>query len=136
MLAETLALDPVHPCKRLFVQRQAVRSTPIPSGFDGPALRAALEHRFGRAADRESVRRLRRGLGEVRRHRSPRRSVALRLLGHADAGGRALHRGDTMFRVPHRIDPAHLVPVETIVRDGVTMLRCPNTTGGIVTASR
>ena len=30
-----------------------------------------------------------------------------------------------MFRVPHRIDPIHLVPVETIVRDGVTMLRLP-----------
>ena len=27
--------------------------------------------------------------------------------------------------MPHRIDPQHLVPVETIERDGVTMLRLP-----------
>ena len=31
----TLALDPVHACKRLFVQRQAVKKYPDPSGFDG-----------------------------------------------------------------------------------------------------
>ena len=39
--------------------------------------------------------------------------------------GRTAHRGDTMFGVPRRVDPTHLVPVETIVRDGVTMLRLP-----------
>src|SRR6185437_2079499 len=37
---ETLALDPVHACKRLFVQRQAVKKYPDPSGFDGAALGA------------------------------------------------------------------------------------------------
>ena len=46
---ETHALDPIHACKRLFVQRQAVKKYPDPSGFDGPALRAALEARFGEA---------------------------------------------------------------------------------------
>ena len=40
-------------------------------------------------------------------------------------GGSAAHPGNTLFRVPHRIDPQHLVPVETIERDGVTMLRLP-----------
>ena len=39
--------------------------------------------------------------------------------------GRAAHRGDTLFRVPHQLDYQHLVPVETIERDGVTMLRLP-----------
>ena len=43
----THALDPVHACKRLFVQRQAVKKHPDPAGFDGPALRAALEARMG-----------------------------------------------------------------------------------------
>ena len=41
------------------------------------------------------------------------------------ADGRAAHRGGTLFHVPRRIDPQHLVPVETIERDGVTMLRLP-----------
>ena len=30
-----------------------------------------------------------------------------------------------LFKVPHRLDMQHLVPVETIERDGVTMLRLP-----------
>ena len=44
---ETHALDPIHACKRLFVQRQAVKKYADPSGFDGAALRAALEALFG-----------------------------------------------------------------------------------------
>ena len=39
--------------------------------------------------------------------------------------GQAFHHGGTLFHVPRRIDPQHLVPVETIERDGVTMLRLP-----------
>jgi NADPH-dependent glutamate synthase beta subunit-like oxidoreductase/NAD(P)H-flavin reductase len=125
LLEQTLALDPVHACKRLFVQRQAVRKYPDPSDFDGPALRSALEQRFDqpmteqvfaffvasweKADDTDSL------------------DDALRYASWATltAAGRAAHRGDTMFRVPQRVDPLHLVPVETIVRDGVTMLRLP-----------
>ena len=123
--ADTLALDPVHACKRLFVQRQAVRKYADPAGFDGPALRAGLEARFGQpfsekafaaavtaweaAADAEAL------------------DIALRYAAWATLTpeGRAAHKGDTMFHVPHRVDPMHLVPVETIVRDGVTMMRLP-----------
>jgi NADPH-dependent glutamate synthase beta subunit-like oxidoreductase/NAD(P)H-flavin reductase len=125
LLEQTLALDPVHACKRLFVQRQAVKKYPDPSEFDGPALRAALEERFDqslteqvfaffvtsweKAADTEAL------------------DIALRYASWATLtpAGRAAHRTDTMFRVPQRVDPMHLVPVETIVRDGVTMLRLP-----------
>ncbi len=39
--------------------------------------------------------------------------------------GAAAHPANTLFRVPHRLDFQHLVPVETIERDGVTMLRLP-----------
>ncbi|MGA9014124.1 MAG: pyridine nucleotide-disulfide oxidoreductase, partial [Acetobacteraceae bacterium] len=46
---ETIALDPIHACKRLFVQRQAVKKYPDPSGFDGPTLRIALEALLGEA---------------------------------------------------------------------------------------
>ncbi len=123
--ARTHALDPVHACKRLFVQRQAVKKYPDPAGFDGPALRAALEARIGAAltdlafatavaaweaaADADAL------------------DLALRYAAWATltSAGRAAHKGATLFRVPHRIDPLHLVPVETIERDGVTMLRLP-----------
>ncbi len=121
----TLALDPVHACKRLFVQRQAVKKYPDPAGFDGPALGAALEARFGeplteasfarhvahfeKSADAEA-------LDEAARY------AAWATLTEA---GRAAHPGNILFRVPHKVDPLHLVPVETIERDGVTMLRLP-----------
>jgi NADPH-dependent glutamate synthase beta subunit-like oxidoreductase/NAD(P)H-flavin reductase len=122
----TLALDPIHTCKRLFVQRQAVRKYPDPAGFDGPALRAALEARFHEpltelsfalhvshwdtALDADAL------------------DLAMRYAAWATLtpAGRAAHPGNTLFRVPHKLDPMHLVAVETIVRDGVTMLRLPD----------
>ena len=39
--------------------------------------------------------------------------------------GQARHKRGLLFKVPHRLDMHHLVPVETIERDGVTMLRRP-----------
>ena len=39
--------------------------------------------------------------------------------------GQARHKRGLLFRVPHRLDMHHLVPVETIERHGVTMLRRP-----------
>ena len=36
LLAETLALDPVHACKRLFVQRQAVKKSPTRPASTAP----------------------------------------------------------------------------------------------------
>ena len=66
---ETHALDPIHACKRLFVQRQAVKKYPDPSGFDGAALRAALEARFGEPLTERALRRACRGVGNGRRCR-------------------------------------------------------------------
>jgi NADPH-dependent glutamate synthase beta subunit-like oxidoreductase/NAD(P)H-flavin reductase len=125
LASETHALDPIHACKRLFVQRQAVKKYPDPSGFDGPGLRAALEALIGetltertfavhvatweKAGDAETL------------------DVALRYAAWATLteAGHAAHPGNTLFRVPHRLDYEHLVPVETIERDGVTMLHLP-----------
>ncbi|HEX5327022.1 MAG TPA: FAD-dependent oxidoreductase, partial [Acetobacteraceae bacterium] len=122
---QTLALDPIHSCKRLFVQRQAVKKYPDPSGFDGPALRAALEARIGDELTERSF-----ALHVSRWEKSTDADAldtAMRYAAWATltAGGRAAHPGNTLFRVPHRLDPMHLVPVETIERDGVAMLRLP-----------
>ncbi len=121
----TRTLEPIHACKRLFVQRQAVRKYADPSAFDGAALRADLEARFGapfseaafaahvetweQAADAEAL------------------DVALRYAAWATLtpAGRARHHGDTLFGVPRKLDFQHLVPVETIERNGVTMQRLP-----------
>jgi NADPH-dependent glutamate synthase beta subunit-like oxidoreductase/NAD(P)H-flavin reductase len=39
--------------------------------------------------------------------------------------GQARHRRGLLFKVPHRLDMHHLVPVETVEQHGVTMLRLP-----------
>ena len=39
--------------------------------------------------------------------------------------GQALHKAGVLFKLPHKVDPHHLVPVETEVVDGVTMLKLP-----------
>ncbi|HUN39537.1 MAG TPA: FAD-dependent oxidoreductase [Acetobacteraceae bacterium] len=122
---ETAALDPIHACKRLFVQRQAVKKYPDCAGFDGPALRADLEARMGvpfteqafanhvadweKAPDADAI------------------DLAMRYAAWATLTpeGKAAHQGGTLFRVPHRLDYNHLVPVRTIERDGVTMLHLP-----------
>ena len=123
--AETLRLDPVHACKRLFVQRQAVKKYADVSGLDGTALRAELEALMGA------------GLSEVGFANAVAQwetdanaaalDVALRYAAWAtlSAEGRARHADGTLFRVPHKVDPQHLVPVETVERDGVTMQRLP-----------
>ena len=54
-----------------------------------------------------------------------RRRARIRRLGDAGPGRADRHRRGLLFRVPHRLDMHHLVPVETIVRHGVTMMRRP-----------
>ncbi len=107
------------------MQRQAVKQHPDPSGFDGPGLRAALEARFGEVLTEQSFAR------HVTHWEKSADAEALDLAARyaawatLTAAGRAAHPGNTLFQVPRRIDPLHLVPVETIERDGVTMLRLP-----------
>ena len=123
LMQETLALDPIHACKRLFVQRQAVKKYPDPSSFDGPALRAALEARMHAAlTERGFATRVLAWEGDPEALDAALRYAAWATL---TPEGQAFHRGGTLFRVPARVDQQHLVPVETIERDGVTMLRLP-----------
>ena len=123
--AATAALDPVHACKRLFVQRQAAKKYPDPAGFDGAALKAALESRIGAPLTEPGF------AAAVASWEAAKDEAALDLAARYAAwaaltpAGRHAHPGGTLFHVPQRIDPQHLVPVETEMRDGVTMLRLP-----------
>jgi NADPH-dependent glutamate synthase beta subunit-like oxidoreductase/NAD(P)H-flavin reductase len=120
---DTLALDPVHACKRLFVQRQAVKSYADPFAFDGPALRTALEAAMGEPLTEPGFARF----VTAREGDTEALDLAMRYAAWATLtpAGKAFHQGGTLFRVPQRVDPQQLVPVETIERDGVTMLRLP-----------
>ncbi len=129
IVAATSALDPVHACRRLFVQRRAVKTYPDPRNFDGMALRRQLEALMGEALTE-------RGFADhVARWEANREAagaaealdLALRYAAWASLTeeGQAQHRGGILFHVPHKIEPAHLLPLETMERDGVTMLRLP-----------
>ncbi len=123
--AQTAALDPVHACKRLFVQRQAVKKHPDPSAFDADALRRELEQAMAGKLDEA------RFAAHVdawqKTEHADLLDLAMRYAAWATLtpAGQALHGGGTLFHVPRKVDPQHLVPVETIERDGVTMLRLP-----------
>jgi NADPH-dependent glutamate synthase beta subunit-like oxidoreductase/NAD(P)H-flavin reductase len=125
LAVETRRLDPIHACKRLFVQRQAVKRYPDPAGFDGAALRATLEAAMavplGELAFAQAVARW------ESESATELLDTALRYAAWATLTepGQAAHRGGTLFHVPRKIDPQHLVPFETIIRDGVTMRRLP-----------
>src|SRR5271165_158194 len=125
LAARTDALDPVHACKRLFVQRQAVKKYPDPAALDGRALGAALAERLGAPVSDSSFAAgvaAFEAAGDAEAIDLAMRYAAWATLTEA---GHAAHPDSTLFRVPHKIDPQHLVPVETILRDGVTMLRLP-----------
>ena len=123
------ALAPLYSVKRLFVQRRAAKKygPDQAAAFDGAALREELEPLLG---------------GEL---------TDLRFAEHVDAWmkaeadnataldlaaryaawathtppGQALHKAGILFKLPHKVDPHHLVPVETEVVEGVTMLKLP-----------
>ncbi|MGH7057274.1 MAG: FAD-dependent oxidoreductase, partial [Acetobacteraceae bacterium] len=121
----THELDPLHACRRLFVQRQAVKKYPGAAAFDGPAIRRELEARMGEPLTEAAF------AAHVARWEDAREAEPLDLaLCYADwaclsVAGQAAHRGGILFSAPHRTEPTRLLALCTIERDGVTMLRLP-----------
>jgi NADPH-dependent glutamate synthase beta subunit-like oxidoreductase/NAD(P)H-flavin reductase len=125
LAARTHALDPVHACKRLFVQRQAIKKYADAAALDGAALGAALAARLGGPITDESFAS---GVAAAQTAEDAETlDLAMRYAAWATLteAGHAAHPDSTLFRAPRKLDPQHLVPVETIVRDGVTMMRLP-----------
>ena len=130
------ALAPLYDCKRLFVQRYVARSIKPDAAMalDGAKVTAeakvparledgleAWELAFALA-----VRDL---LGADFKVETPTPALealiryAAWALHHPD--GRKRHRDGPLFKVPHKLDFEHLVPIETEVVDGVTRLKLP-----------
>jgi NADPH-dependent glutamate synthase beta subunit-like oxidoreductase/NAD(P)H-flavin reductase len=119
----THELDPVHACKRAFVQRFAVKKYPDPTNFDGQELRRELEARLqAKLTDRRFAAAV---ATWERDCDSDALDIAARYAAWATLtdSGLATHPDSTLFRVPHRVDPKHLIALETIERDGVTIMR-------------
>ena len=103
VVAQTKHLDPIHACKRLFVQRQAVKKYADPSGFNGAALRAELEQMMMGEKLTETSFATHVEAWE-RNDRKEWLDTALRYAAWATltAEGRAFHKGGTLFRVPQK----------------------------------
>src|SRR5262249_47293938 len=123
------ALAPLYEVKRLFVQRRAAKkySPDQADSFDGDALRAELEPLLGgeltelRFAERVEL------WMKAEAENSAALECAARYAAWAvhTEEGRRRHKSGVLFKVPHKVDPFHLIPVDTEVVDGVTMLKLP-----------
>src|SRR6202047_5368219 len=128
-------LAPLYSVKRLFVQRRAVKGVKEADAMaiDGAGLAGDLDRLLGAPPDEPIAKWERRyaghvadWLGDEAGNAGP-LEVAQRYAAWATLSpeGRRKHRRGVLFKVPHRLDMHHLVPIETVERDGVTMLRLP-----------
>jgi NADPH-dependent glutamate synthase beta subunit-like oxidoreductase/NAD(P)H-flavin reductase len=130
-------LAPLYSVKRLFVQRQAIRGVKKADAeeFDERRLGQELDRLMGATlGDAPSIATWERryaehvtnwmgdeatNAGSLETARCYARWATL------SDDGRRKHRRGVLFKVPHPLDMQHLVPVETMIRDGITMLRLP-----------
>jgi NADPH-dependent glutamate synthase beta subunit-like oxidoreductase/NAD(P)H-flavin reductase len=130
-------LAPLYAVKRLFVQRRAVKGVKEADAeeLDGPGLARELDRLMGTTLDepiiaaaweRRYAEHVANWLADETANDEP-LATAQRYAAWATLSeeGRRKHRRGVLFKLPHRLDMQHLVPVETVVRGGVTMLRRP-----------
>ncbi|MBV8240253.1 MAG: pyridine nucleotide-disulfide oxidoreductase, partial [Hyphomicrobiales bacterium] len=123
------ALAPLYAVKRLFVQRRAAKKygPDQAATFDGQALREELEPLLGgELTELRFAQRVDAWMKAEAEHAAA-IDLAARYAAWAThtPQGRHRHRGGVLFKVPHKIDPHHLIAVETEVVDGAAMLKLP-----------
>jgi len=120
-------LAPIYAIKRNFVQRKAVPKIPKEQAetFDGDALGAELDRLFGEPlTELAFAEHVSRWLAAEADH-APEIDVAMRYAAWATltAEGHDRHRHGVLFKIPHKLDMMHLVPVESTQVDSVPALR-------------
>ncbi len=123
------ALATLYTCKRLFVQRRAAKAFKPDQAatFDGAALRTGLEALLGVGFDEPTFAHQVMAWADDEATHAEALALAERYAAWAlhTPAGQARHHHGVLFQIPSRLDAHRLVPVETIVVDGVTMLRLP-----------
>ncbi len=129
-------LAPLYDCKRLFVQRYVTRAIKADEALmlDGDSVTSGVKVAASLADGLESwelafalaVRDL---VGAEFKVETPTPEIEA-LARYAawalhNPEGKKRHRDGPLFKVPHKIDPEHLVPVETEVVGGVTRMKLP-----------
>jgi NADPH-dependent glutamate synthase beta subunit-like oxidoreductase/NAD(P)H-flavin reductase len=120
------ALAPLFECKRLFVQRRAMKAMKPEEAamLDGDALSADLAGLFGGPWQELDFARQVMGWLADETANADRLATAARYAAWALASdkGRKRHRLGRLFKVPAKRDPFQLVPGERLCRDGVERL--------------
>jgi NADPH-dependent glutamate synthase beta subunit-like oxidoreductase/NAD(P)H-flavin reductase len=122
-------LAPLLAFKRKFVQKRAISGVTKEqaSSINGLALAAELDSLFGEPLTQSSFfEHVSRWLENETEH-APWIQTAARYAAWAalsPAGIRKHHR-DVLFKVPHKLDPFHLIPVEEVADQGLVKLRLP-----------
>ena len=130
-------LAPLYAVKRQFVQRKAMNAfkPDVAATFDGPRLRAELEAAIGDHADVQAFELAFARAVTVWQQDEASHAAALDLALRYAAWashtheGKAAHRRGVMFRAPRKLDMMRLVPVETVVVNGVPALQRPGDEG-------
>ena len=127
--ARDQALAPIYSVKRQFVQRRSAKKfTPVQAeSFDGDALREQLErHLGGELTELRFSEKVESWLG-VEAENSEALDVAARYAAWAthSAEGKRRHGNGVLFKIPHKIEPEHLVPIETATVGGIASLCFP-----------
>ncbi|MBZ5605561.1 MAG: FAD-dependent oxidoreductase, partial [Acidobacteriia bacterium] len=116
-------LEPLYSVKRRFVQKKAISgvSEAQAETINGAALAAELESIFNAPLTEAAfVEHVSKWLDDEPAHKAH-LAVAQQYAAWAalSPAGKAKHHGGVLFRVPHKLDPLHLVPVEKITIDGI-----------------
>ncbi len=112
------ALAPLYALKRKFVQKKAISGVTAAqaSALDGPDLAAELESLWAEPLTETSfVKHVSAWLEEESAHPAGLHIAAQYAAWAAlSNAGRRKHRGDVLFKVPHKLDMQHLVPIEAV----------------------
>src|SRR5215472_4420599 len=123
------AVAPMLAFKRKFIQKRAISGvTPDQAAaIDGPALAAELEKTFGEPLTQTSFFEHVSPWTENEAENAAPIQLALRYAAWAALSSEGIrkHNGDVLFKVPHKLDQNHLVPVEAIQWNGLPKLRLP-----------
>jgi hypothetical protein len=122
-------LNVLYECKRLFVQRRAIKTYKAEeaSSFNGLHLQHELETFFYCPLSEQSFAEHVMAWLEDPETENHKLDLAARYAAWAlfSEEGQHKHKEGVLFKSPKKLDFAHLVPVETIIIDGVTVMRLP-----------
>ncbi|MCW5736102.1 MAG: FAD-dependent oxidoreductase, partial [Enhydrobacter sp.] len=130
--AAHVALAPLYDCKRLFVQRYVTRAIKPDAALaiEPPAVELPVRIEDDLEAwELAFALRVRELVGAEFKVEAPTPEIealtryAAWALHHPE--GKRRHRDGPLFKVPHKLDFEHLVPIETEVVDGVTRMTLP-----------